>query len=82
MKEIYLISFPIKVSTERNWYLFHFTGYYQGMKIKEVAVYSSHLKLKKNRDYFLRLRVKSLKGTRLIAYLLEAKDIVDLSINF
>lgn len=82
MKKIYLISFPLKTPPHSQWSLFHFKGFYKGSKIEEIAVWSEDFRFNKNHDYLLLLDVVSLKGARLIAHLIEAKNISNLNVNF
>lgn len=82
MKEIYLISSPIKIPTNSSWALFHFRGYYLGHKINEIAVHSKNIQFEFNDEYLMKLEVLSLKRARLITHLLEAKNLKNLNFNF
>lgn len=62
--------------TQRNFFRFHFKGFYTGLKIKEIHVYpTTEVTMAKGEDYLLWVKLKNVKKEILEVSLIKYKKI-------
>ena len=82
MQEMILIlsrcqSRILSPKTQKNYFKFHFKGFYSGLKIKEIHVYVTYEKepFSKGDDYLLWVKLQRVKESALEVSLVKYKKI-------
>lgn len=64
------------LNSSKTYFKFHFKGFYTGIKIKEIYVYSAELtKIEKGEDYLLWVTCREIESAVLKVNLLKYKKI-------
>lgn len=62
--------------TQKTFFRFHFKGFYNGLKVKEIHVYTHQFTaMEKGSDYLLWVKLKTIKSLVLEVELLKHKKI-------